>query len=207
MLFVTVEGIEGSGKSTLLAGLAERLRSARPVVVTREPGGTPIGDKIRSIFLDRSIAIDPMTEALLVNAARSAHVAGVIAPALARGTIVLCDRYTDSTIAYQGYGRGLDLATLQEMCRIATGGLEPDVTLLLDVPLRVSCERTRARRPELDRMESEDEGFHERVRLGFLEIARASNRYRVLDGTLEAGELVTLAAEAIAQRLRAETRA
>ena len=196
-MFVTVEGIEGSGKSTLLAGLSERLRGRRPVVVTREPGGTPIGDKIRSLFLDRSVAIDALTEALLVNAARSAHVAGVIRPALAQDKLVLCDRFVDSTIAYQGYGRGFDIATLQEICRIATGGLEPGLTLVLDVSLQVSRERTRARHPELDRMESEDDGFHERVRRGFLELAHASSRYLVLDGSLDAATLVDRAAEAI----------
>ncbi|HEY1976553.1 MAG TPA: dTMP kinase [Candidatus Baltobacteraceae bacterium] len=196
-MFVTIEGIEGSGKSTLLAGLSERLRG-RQLVVTREPGGTPLGDKIRSIFLDRAIAIDALTEAMLVNAARSAHVIDVIAPALAGGKLVLCDRFVDSTLAYQGYGRGLDLPMLRELCAIATAGLEPDVTLLLDLPVAVSRERTRARHPELDRMESEDDGFHERVRHGFLELARGSNRYLVLDATLDGATLIDRAAEAIA---------
>jgi dTMP kinase len=197
-MFVTVDGIEGSGKSTLLAGLSERLRGRRPVVLTREPGGTPLGDKIRSIFLDRSISIDGLSEALLINAARSAHVAEVIRPALDGGKLVLCDRFVDSTIAYQGYGRGFDIATLQSICRLATNGLEPDLTLVLDVPLHVSRERTRARHPDLDRMESEDDGFHERVRNGFLELARASNRHLVLDGTKDVRALVEEAAKAIA---------
>lgn len=203
-MFVTIEGIEGSGKSTLLAGLFERLRD-RPVVVTREPGGTPAGDKIRSIFLDRSIAIDALTEALLVNAARAAHVAEVIRPALAAGKLVLCDRFVDSTIAYQGYGRGLDLVMLRELCRVATGGLEPRLTLLLDLSLEESRRRTRARHSELDRMESEDDGFHERVRIGFLEQARASKRHLVLDGSCDSTSLVDQAAAAIAQRLAEET--
>ena len=203
-MFVTVEGIEGSGKSTLLAGLFERLRARRPVVVTREPGGTPVGDKIRSIFLDRSIAIDALTEALLVNAARSAHVAEVIRPAMAEGKLVLCDRFVDSTLAYQGYGRGLDLVMLREICRIATGGLEPRLTLLLDVSLEESRRRTRARHLELDRMESEDDRFHERVRAGFLELALESKRHLVLDGSRDSESLIDLAAAAIEQRL-AET--
>jgi dTMP kinase len=201
-MFVTIEGIEGSGKSTLLAGLSERLRGHRQVVVTREPGGTPVGDKIRSIFLDRSIAIDALTEAMLVNAARSAHVAGVIRPALAQGKLVVCDRYVDSTLAYQGYGRGFDIRTLRELCGIATGGLEPDLTLLLDVPLEVSRERTRARHPEPDRLESEDDGFHERVRQGFLELARSSKRYLIFDGNRDAASLADRAAGAIDERLR-----
>lgn len=196
-MFVTIEGIEGSGKSTLLAGLSERLRSRKPVV-TREPGGTPLGDKIRALFLDRSIAIDALTEAMLVNAARSAHVAEVVRPALAAGKVVLCDRFVDSTMAYQGYGRGLDLTMLRELCDIATGGLEPHVTVLLDLPVAVSRERTRARHPELDRMESEDDGFHERVRQGFLELARGSKRYVVLDAGLDSATLIDRAAEAIA---------
>lgn len=200
-MFVTIEGIEGSGKSTLLAGLSERLRGGRPIIVTREPGGTPVGDKIRSIFLDRSIAIDALTEALLVNAARSAHVAEIIAPALAEGKLVLCDRFVDSTIAYQGYGRGLDLVMLREMCGVATGGLEPSLTLLLDVSLEESRRRTRARHPELDRMESEDDGFHERVKIGFLELAHASKRHLVLDGSRDGASLIDQAAAAIEQRL------
>jgi len=197
-MFVTVEGIEGSGKTTLLAGLSERLRARRPLVVTREPGGTPVGDKIRSLFLDRSFAIDALTEAMLVNAARSAHVADVIRPALAAGKLVLCDRFVDSTIAYQGYGRGFDIPTLKEICRIATGGLEPALTIVLDVSLDVSRERTRARRPELDRMESEDDGFHARVRDGFRELSRTSDRYYVLDGNRDSASLIDAALEAIA---------
>ncbi len=200
-MFVTVEGIEGSGKSTLLAGLSKRLRDGRPVIVTREPGGTPLGDKVRSIFLDRSIAIDALTEALLVNAARSAHVGEIIRPALTEGKLVVCDRFVDSTLAYQGYGRGLDLIMLREICRVATGGLEPELTLLLDVSLEESRRRTRARQPELDRMESEDDGFHERVRRGFLELAHASKRHLVLDGSLDSVSLIDRAAAAIEQRL------
>ncbi|HZZ00477.1 MAG TPA: dTMP kinase [Candidatus Baltobacteraceae bacterium] len=204
-MFVTIEGIEGSGKSTLLAGLFERLRGDRPVVVTREPGGTPAGDAIRAIFLDRSIEIDALTEAMLVNAARAAHVAGVIRPALAEGKLVLCDRFVDSTLAYQGFGRGYDLAKLRQICQIATGGLEPGLTLLVDVSLQASRERTRARHPELDRIESEDDGFHDRVRRGFLELARASNRHVVLDGSSDAAALVDEAAATIFERLRTES--
>jgi dTMP kinase len=203
-MFVTVEGIEGSGKSTLLAGLSERLRANRAVVVTREPGGTPVGDKIRSVFLDRAVAIDALTEALLVNAARAANVATVIRPSLAEGKIVLCDRFVDSTLAYQGYGRGLDLDMLRSLCRISTGGLEPALTLLLDVNLEVSRRRTRERHLDPDRVENEDDGFHERVRRGFLELARASKRHVVLNGVLAPGELLDRAAAAISQRLAAE---
>lgn len=195
--FVTVEGIEASGKSTLLAALAERFRRAGvDPLVTREPGGTPLGDAVRAIFLDRSVAVSALTEALLINAARAQHVADAIRPALAAGRVVLCDRYVDSTLAYQGYGRGLDVAYLRGMCDAATGGLEPDVTLLVDVPVEVSLLRTAARGRAVDRLENEDAAFHERVRRGYLELAR-SPRHFVVDGTLAPDELLQLAANAL----------
>jgi dTMP kinase len=195
-MFVTVEGIEGSGKSTFLSGLAERLRAeGREVFVTREPGGSPVGNAIRDIFLNRSNAIAPMTEALLVNAARAQHVTQAIGPKLAAGSAVLCDRFVDSTLAYQGYGRGLDLDGLRSICDAATGGLEPDVTFLLDVPVALSRTRTAARERAADRVESEDDAFHERVRSGFLALAIGSPRHEILDGTLDPAALVNLAYE------------
>ena len=116
--FVVLEGVEGSGKSTLLSALAERLNSdARNALVTREPGGTPLGDAVRAVFLDRAISITPLTEALLMNAARAQHVSDAIRPALEAGRPVLCDRFVDSTLAYQGYGRGLDLTFLRRPLR------------------------------------------------------------------------------------------
>jgi dTMP kinase len=188
-MFVTIEGIEGSGKSTLQAGLANHLNAiGREAVVTREPGGTPVGDAIRELFLHRGFAMGALTETLLVNAARAQHVVDVIGPALAAGRTVLCDRFVDSTIAYQGYGRGLDVQLLELLCTSATGGLKPDVTFLLDVPVELSRRRMQAKRP--DRLEAEDDAFHERVRRGFLEIAASSARYRVLDGALGAQELL-----------------
>jgi dTMP kinase len=197
--FVVVEGIEGSGKSTLLAGLTARLSTQnREVAVTREPGGTPVGEAVRSIFLDRSIRIDPLTEALLINAARSAHVLTVIRPALEAGRIVLCDRYVDSTLAYQGYGRGLDPAFLKDLCDSATGGLAADLTLLVDVSVDVSRERTRLRDRIADRLEKEEDAFHERVRRGYLEIS-SGPRHRVIDGALPPDEILALALDAIRQ--------
>ncbi|MBV8149704.1 MAG: dTMP kinase [Candidatus Eremiobacteraeota bacterium] len=191
-MFVTVEGIEGSGKSTLLRGLAEWLRSiGREVVLTREPGGTPIGDAIRDLFLDRGMAITALTEAMLVNAARAQHVNDVIRPELSAGKIVLSDRFVDSTIAYQGYGRGVDLQVLAFTCSTSTGGLQPDLTLLIDVPVDVS--RRRIEGKGSDRLEAENDAFHQRVRAGFLEIARASARHHVLDGTLGTQELLASA--------------
>src|SRR5580658_6944294 len=135
-MFVVVEGIEGSGKSTLVAGLGARLKAEnKNVVVTREPGGTRLGDSVRRIFLDRSLTIEPLAEAFLVNAARAQHVEEVIRPTLAADGIVVCDRFTDSTLAYQGYGRGMDLELLRALCDFAAGGLQPDVVLLVDLPV------------------------------------------------------------------------
>lgn len=200
-MFVTVEGIEGCGKSTLLAGLSERLRDrGGEIIVTREPGGTDLGNAVRRIFLERSFSPVPLAEALLVNASRAQHVAEVIEPAMKRGALVLCDRFVDSTLAYQGYGRGMDLKLLQRLCDSATGGLVPDVTFILDVPAAVSRARVLARHPQPDRVEAEDEAFHTRVRNGFLELARAGERYRVFDGTRAPDELAAAAFTAVLSR-------
>jgi dTMP kinase len=197
-VFVVIEGIEGSGKSTLLSALAAALRSdGHEVVVTREPGGTPLGDAVREIFLNRSISIAPLTESLLVNAARAQHVAEVIQPALEAGRVVLCDRFTDSTLAYQGYGRGLDLESLRSVCAIAAGGLEPGLTLLLDAPVNVVRARLRERSAVVDRIESEDDGFLERVRSGFLALTRASSRHRVIEATLPPERVLEEALQAV----------
>ncbi|HZV77612.1 MAG TPA: dTMP kinase [Candidatus Babeliales bacterium] len=196
MTFIAVEGIEGSGKSTLIAGLAEGLRrDGYAVVMTREPGGTRVGNAMREVFLNNANAMAPLTESLLVNAARAQHVFEVIRPALALERIVLCDRFIDSTLAYQGYGRGLRLDTLRELCSIATGGLQPDLVLLLDVPVNVARGRLRERTAS-DRIEAEGDDFHERVRRGFLELAGEPG-HRVLDGTLPPGTLLEQAMEEV----------
>jgi dTMP kinase len=188
-VFVVIEGIEGSGKSTLHKGLVERFGvEGRDVVVTREPGGTATGDAIRSIFLDRTLTIEPLTEAFLVSAARAQHVAELIRPALEQDRLVLCDRFTDSTLAYQGYGGGLDLASLERLCDEATGGVRPDLVLLIDLPVEVARARLQERYV-LDRVESRDAAFHERVRHGYLELAKSA-RHRVLDGTLARDRLL-----------------
>ncbi len=197
-MFVVIEGIEGSGKSTLVAAIAEELREAgRDVVVTREPGGTPLGDAVRELFLNRSIEISSLAESMLVNAARAQHVADLIRPALAAGRVVLCDRFVDSTLAYQGYGRQGDVEALRLICGIATGGLEPDFTLVLDLPVDAARERMRERSVPSDRIESESDAFHERVRQGFLELAKAP-RHRVLDAGLAPELLVERAMREIA---------
>ncbi len=164
---------------------------------TREPGGTPLGDAIREIFLNRSISIAAPSESFLVNAARAQHVVDVIRPALVSGSIVISDRFTDSTLAYQGYGRGLNLDSLRRLCSSATGDLEPDLVLVLDLPLGVARARLEARRERPDRIETEDGAFHERVRHGFLALAAGSPRHRVLDATLPAERLIEQAWQAI----------
>lgn len=203
-MFLTLEGIEGSGKSTLGAGLAEKLAAAgHAVLATREPGGTELGDRVRELFLAARprLAIDPLAEAFLVNAARAQHVREAIAPALAAGKVVLCDRFADSTLAYQGYGRGLELEPLARLCELATGGLEPDVTLLLDVPVALSRRRLEARGGRIDRLESEPLEFHERVRAGFLALAAGAPRIHALDGTRPAEETLEAAWRIVAAQL------
>lgn len=183
-MFITLEGIEGSGKSTLRSMLAERLTKAGlPHLLTREPGATAIGLKIRELLLSPDTPkIEDTTEALLFAADRAEHVATVIRPALAAGKIVICDRYTDSTLAYQGYGRGVSLPLLKQIIEIASGGLKPDLTLLLELPVSVGLSRA-TKRSASDRMEQLDVAFHERVRGGFLELAKTDQRFTIIDGS------------------------
>jgi len=202
-LFVTFEGGEGSGKSTQLARLAERLRErGLDPLVTREPGGTPVAEAIRGVLLDRALGPGALAEALLMVAARADLVAKVIRPALASGRIVLCDRYTDSTLAYQGGGRGLDIAMLRELNREATGGLVPELTLLFDVAPEVGLERREAAGGAPNRLDREPAAFHKRVREQYLALAAAEPaRFRVLDASVAPGKLETLAWEALSERL------
>jgi dTMP kinase len=186
--FITFEGADGTGKSTQLARLAGRL-AARGVahVVTREPGGTSAGVAIRSLVLEhRMPALVPDAELLLYAADRAQHVKEIILPAIANGLPVLCDRFVDATVAYQGYGRGLDLELIAELNRIATGGLRPDATLLFDLDVEVAAERLSARagREAPTRFDLEAREFHQRVREGYLTIARERpDRIRVVDAS------------------------
>jgi dTMP kinase len=178
------------------------------LVATREPGGTPLGNLLRAAFVNPNVAIDPVAEALIVNASRAQHITDVIEPALARGATVLCDRFADATLAYQGYGRGVDRELLQSLARTATRGREPDLTLLVDVPLDVSRARVASRAvatgTSTDRLEREDDGFHDRVRDGYLALARAhASRFEVLDGTRIPDQLLCAALAAIDERLPA----
>ncbi len=191
-LFVTLEGPEGSGKSTQVERVGARLRAKGiDCVVTREPGGTAAGERIRDLLLHApDLSTTPAADALLFNAARAQLVADVIAPALAAGAVVLCDRYADSTIAYQGYGAGQPLELLRQVGLVATGGLVPDLTILLDLPVEAGLER-KARADAENRFEArEDFAFHMRVREGFLELAAAEpGRWVVVDGRLPAREI------------------
>lgn len=185
-LFITFEGIEGCGKTTQIRLLAERLRrSGLEVLVTREPGGCPIADAIRSILLHPgSSALVPRAELLLYAAARAQHVDEVIRPSLTRGTLVLCDRFIDATVAYQGGGRALDPSLIASLNSLATDGLLPDLTLLLDMPAEEGLQRARRRNastPEEDRFEREDLDFHRRVRNEYLKLARQHDRFMVID--------------------------
>ena len=189
--FITLEGIEGSGKSTQVAILAAALRSrGDPVTVTHEPGSTHAGELIRAIFLDSSIALESTAELLLVLADRAQHVREKLRPALETGQIVISDRYSDSTIAYQGYGRGLDLKLVRELNRLASDGIIPDLTIVLDCPPETGLARTKLRAHSVarvpDRFEGQHLEFHRRVRDGFRGIAiDEPSRVVLLDSTQE----------------------
>ena len=186
-MFITFEGIEGSGKTTQLRRLAAMLEgSGRTVVLTKEPGGTPLADRIRALLLDSGSVMDPVAEVFLFAASRRQNVSEVIQPALSRGDVVLCDRFTDSTLAYQGFGRVIDLDRLRVLNRWATNELEPHLTLLFDLPEEEGLRRARSRNAgatnDEGRFEAEDLRFHRRVREGFLSLAVASpGRFVVID--------------------------
>jgi dTMP kinase len=190
---ITFEGGDGTGKSTQIKALERHLGArARSFVSTREPGGTPLGQLIRQVLLEvGKQSIGSPTELFLYLADRAQHVQDVIIPALDSGKIVLCDRYTDSTLAYQGYGRGIDLKVLRELNEIADRGVQPDLTLLLDCPVELGLSRTARRMAEVatgagreDRFERETIEFHEKVRQGFLALALAEpDRFRIIDAS------------------------
>jgi dTMP kinase len=188
-LFITAEGIEGSGKTTQIQLLDRLIRaSGHNTVLTKEPGGTGLGERVRAILLDpQEEGMDARTELFLYAASRRQHVVELIRPSLERGAIVLCDRFTDATLAYQGFGRLLDLDRLRSINDWATNGTAPDVTLIFDVPEALGLERAKARNRMLDlqresRLEGEDMRFHRRVREGYLALAAENpQRYAVID--------------------------
>lgn len=183
-MFITFEGPEGSGKTSQIRLLIAYLhRQGIPALATREPGGTSIGDQIRLCLHDvRNVEMTAVTEILLYSASRAQLVRQVIQPALAAGQIVLCDRYADSTIAYQGYGRQLDLSVLQQITHFATGGLQPNLTILLDIAVERGLARRRTNAEEMNRLDLEAIAFHERVRQGYHQLAQADpTRWVCLD--------------------------
>ena len=200
--FITIEGPDGSGKSSQARLLGERLgRAGLDVVLTREPGGTRLGEQVRDIVLGAGRDLDARADAMLFSAQRAQHVAEVIGPALSAGRLVVCDRHRDSTIAYQGYGSGLDVAEITRLQDLATGGLLPDLTILLDVPVDVGLGR-RMSGPAADRNKFElDDGFdlayHERVRAGYLEMAAAGGRWRVVDAVGEQAAVAQVVADLV----------
>jgi dTMP kinase len=205
--FVTFEGIEGVGKSTQVQQAADWLRrEGLEVVVTREPGGTPLAEAIRRLVLEpQEDRLDGVAELLLMFAARSVHLANLIEPALSRGAWVLCDRFTDATEAYQGAGRGVPLEHVHTLERIAQRGRRPDLTLLLDAPVELAMERSRQRGAQNDRFEAEKAGFFQRVRRGYLDIAAREPGRVVRVEAADGIESVAAAVRRALERLRART--
>jgi dTMP kinase len=201
--FITLEGIEGAGKSTLAQFASAWLgRHGIAVRLTREPGGTPLAERVRQIVLERGAEpVSPLTETLLMFAARALHVENVIRPALARGEWVVCDRFTDATRAYQGSGRGVDAALIDALALAVHGDLKPDCTLLLDLPVSAGLSRARTRPgagATADRFEVETVGFFEKVRAGYLALARREpQRFRIVDAAAPLAEVEQRIAEAL----------
>ena len=192
--FITLEGIEGAGKSTVVKFVREWLEAhGKRVTLTREPGGTPLAERVRQLVLDRQgEPITPTTETLLMFAARGLHVENLIRPALARGDWVVCDRFTDATRAYQGAGRGVSRAWIEQLASEVQRGLNPDCTLLLDLPVSIGLERVKRRSgaTPTDRFEEEPAKFFERVREAYLDLARAEpQRIRVVDASGDVAEV------------------
>ena len=206
-VFITFEGIEGSGKSTQLQRVAAFLRErGRTVVMTKEPGGTQIADRIRAILLDSKNVIDPIAEVLLFAASRRQNTMEIIRPATDRGDVVLCDRYIDSTLAYQGFGRLINLDQLRTLNRWATGDLVPDLTLIFDLPEEVGLTRATHRNSNATadegRFEAEDVRFHRRVREGYLSLAKENTRrYAVVDANGTIDEVSERTLDVIARRI------
>jgi dTMP kinase len=210
--FVSFEGGDGTGKTTQIRALERYLSSrGKTCLVTREPGGTELGAMLRRVLLQAGGApIAPSSELFLYLADRAQHVSEVIRPALAAGKIVLCDRFTDSTLAYQGYGRGLDLGLLRQFNSVADDGTRPDLTLLLDCPIAVGLGRTASRQAQSDseaakedRFEREKMEFHEKVRAGFLDLARQEpGRFRVIDAAQPAAQVSLAIGNIIDEALR-----
>jgi dTMP kinase len=203
-MFITLEGPEGSGKTSQMPALAEFLGNAGfEVVITREPGGTAVGDQIREVLMNlKNVSIVPRTEILLFLAARAQHVEEIIRPALLAGKIVLCDRYGDSTLAYQGYGHKTNLDTLRALLDFSTGGLKPDLTLLLDIPVDAGFARKIENCSEWNRLDAYARAFHERVRNGYLELANQEpERWVVIDAARDKDEVQNAMQQVVMDRV------
>lgn len=208
-MFITFEGIEGCGKTTQLKLLAETLKQQGiPVSMTREPGGCPIADKIRSILLDADhSAMISLTELFLYAAARSQHLNDIVRPALSAGSTVLCDRFTDATIAYQGYGRNIDIGLIQQLNKLASNGIAPNLTILMDCPVEVGLQRACARISNTigakeERFELESLPFHEAVRSGYLALAHNDpDRFVIINAELPVPEIADQIATIVLNRL------
>jgi dTMP kinase len=200
--FITFEGGEGAGKTTQIARLAECLRSeGHDVLTTREPGGTPTAERLRDVLLDREVDLGPMEEVLLFYAARRHHVDRLIRPAMAAGKTVLCDRFSDSTMAYQGAAGGIDRSRIEQIHRLTLGGFVPDRTVILDLPAEEGLRRASRRGGGGDRFEDRDLAFHQRLRDAFLEIAReAPGRCVVIDGARSEDEVAAEIRERLARK-------
>lgn len=183
-MFITFEGIEGCGKTTQIELLHDYLKSkGRPVTKTREPGGTALGEAIRKVLLQKDIEVFPLSELLLFMAVRVQNMEEVIMPALSSGGVVLCDRFTDASYAYQGYGRGTDLGIIGTLNRLVTQGVTPSLTVLIDCEAEVGLGRKRIHNPQSDRFENEDLSFHRKIRSAYLKLAEEdARRFFVVDG-------------------------
>lgn len=204
--FITFEGSEGCGKTTQIEALAKALEAeGKTVLITREPGGTVIGEKIRNLLQDPSHenAISDMTELLLFSASRAELIASRIQPALERGEIVICDRFYDSTYVYQGLGRAIDMNIVKQLNQITVGPLKPDLTILLDLDAKIGIERAKSRQSgELDRIENESLDFFEAVREGYLALAKKeTERFKIIDGLLSVDEIKAIIWETVENKL------
>jgi len=204
--FITFEGSEGCGKTTQIEALAKALEAeGKTVLITREPGGTIIGEKIRDLLQDPSHdnAISDMTELLLFSASRAELIASRIQPALDRGEIVICDRFYDSTYVYQGLGRAIDMNIVEQLNQITVGSLKPDLTILLDLDAKIGIQRAKSRQSgELDRIENESLAFFEAVREGYLELAKKeTERFKIINGLLSVDQIKAIIWETVENKL------
>jgi dTMP kinase len=201
--FIVFEGPEGAGKSTQIKHLVTKLRETFEVVQTREPGGTPASDAIRKVLLDPDLTISPLTEVLLYSASRAQHVEEVIKPALEQNKIVVCDRFFGTSVAYQGYGRGLELDFIYDLTKRVTQGITPDLVLLLDIDPQIGMERI-AQRGQKDRLELADISFHQKVREGFLAQAKENPNWIIINANQDEDKVKAEIWQAVQKHLGVE---